>query len=356
MNSKFFNDDNFSINTAAMIIKQSQAEIPLSIVNENSSMELLTATGQFYVIDVNDEYIVRFPKEASLKDGKSQSLEDLKAESEITKSISPYINKTKISTISVVDSQFPFAVHKKIKGNKLTQKDFSKLTDEQRSLYAKDLAVFLAELHAVPLDKVILPDRKEFNFDNTTEIQQTLGKYDIYLHQNTNQTQDLVCCHNDMHAGNVGVDLSKQHILQGVFDFGMCGVAKRSSDFYKIFGFDKNLCNEVIEQYNKISPQKVDIHNVENQYLSWCAMNIKMAEGKYPQIVSAMETKLQDFKQYQSRRDRFSAARSKLSPQTGSLMKSATEFRGLTSLAKAPYKPQTATINPNSLKWLQNKR
>lgn len=348
--NKFFNDTNFSVNSAAMIIKQFQSEMFPPVLSENLSIELLTATGQFYVIDVDDKYIIRFPKEASLKNGKSQSLEDLKAESEITKSISPYINKTKISIVSVVNSQFPFAIHKKIKGNRLTSKDFSELTDEQRNLYVRDLAAFLAELHAVPLDKVTLPDKKEFNFENITEIQRTLSKYGIYLHQNTNRSQDLVCCHNDIHAGNIGVDLSKQHILQGVFDFGICGVAKRSSDFYKIFDFDKNLCREVIEQYNKVSTQQVNLHDVEDQYLSWCAMNIQMAEGKYPQIVSIMETKLQDFKQYQSQSDRFSVMRSKLSSSTVPFKKSITELRGLTPLVKAPYKPQTTTINPNTLK------
>lgn len=42
------------------------------------------------------------------------------------------------------------------------------------------------------------------------------------------------------------------------------------------------------------------MHDVENQYLSWLATNIQDAEGKHPQIVSAVEAKLQDYKKYKS--------------------------------------------------------
>ena len=316
MDRNFFDNEDFSVDAAKMIVMASQPRMSHPIANRDSSVELLTATGQFYVVDIDDKYIVRFPKKATLKDGKSQSLEDLKAESKITESISPYIHKTKISTVSVVDTEFPFAAHKKIKGSKLTKNDFYELSDEKKSLFANDLAAFLAELHAVPIDKVKLPDRKDLNFDNTTEIQQTLDRYEISLNRKENNKPDLVCCHNDLHGGNIGVDLNKQNILQGVFDFGMCGITERSSDFYKIFDFDKNLCKEVVEQYNKISSQKVDIRDIENKYLSWCAMNIKIAEGKYPQIVSAMETKLQDFKQYKSIDNRLNNARIKVGAQT----------------------------------------
>ena len=205
-------------------------------------------------MDIDDKYIARFPKEVAQNNEKSQSLEDLRAEELITKSIYPYIKETKVSAVSVVDGEIPFAVHEKIKGNKLTKKDFMSLTDEQRKLYAKDLAVFLAELHAVPLEITTVPDRKDLSFANREGVEQTLSNYGISLHQDVKKTNDFVCCHNDMHSGNIGVDLSKQHIMQGVFDFGMCGVAERSSDFYKIFDFDKNLCKEVVEQYNLFSP------------------------------------------------------------------------------------------------------
>ena len=350
-----FNSDEFDASMAKSYIKQAQSELSYPIVDENSSVQLLTATGQFYVMDVDDKYIVRFPKEHSLNNGNSQSLEELKEESKITKSILPYINKTKISDISVLDGARPFAVHEKIKGDKLTKKDFNLLTDEQKNLYAKDLAVFLAELHAVPIDKTNLPDRKDLLFNNTAENQATLNKYGLSLHQDVPQNNDLVCCHNDMHAGNVGVDLNKQHILQGVFDFGMCGIAERSGDFYKIFDFDKTLCKDVIEQYNKISPQKVNLHSVENQYLSWCATNIRMAEGKHPQIVSAVEAKLQDFKQYQSTNNRLNAVRNKLHEKSVS-SKSIAELRGLKSPTTSPYKPQKTSVNSGYLKLFQDKK
>ncbi len=339
MDTKFFSDDDFTVDTAATIITNSQSQTLHKAVSKDSSIELLTATGQFYVMDVDDKYIVRFPKKATLKDGKSQSLEDLRLESTITTGISPYVSKTKISAVSVVDGEFPFAVHEKIKGNKLTKKDFQDLTDEQRSLFARDLAVFFAELHAVPLGKVILPDRKDLNLDNKAEAQQTLDKYGISLNNKANKQQDLVCCHNDIHAGNIGVDLSKPNILQGVFDFGMCGVTERSCDFYKVFDFDKNLCKEVIEEYNKISSQKVDIHDVEDKYLSWCAINIQMTGDKYPQIVSDMETKLKDYKQYKSLDARLNNVRAKL---------------GTNTTSSTPRKPQNSYTDINNLRMYRN--
>ena len=356
MSNSFFNNDTFSVDAAISAIKQSQANVSKPIVEANSSVNLLTATGQFYVMDIDDKYIARFPKEEIHGDGESQSLNELKAESKITKSISPYIKKTKISNISVVNAQYPFAVHQKIKGHKLTKSDFNNLSDEQKDFYAKDLADFLAELHRVPLDKVDLPDRKDLNFDGSPEVQNTLGRYGLSLYTDVNLTEDSVCCHNDLHAGNVGVDLNKQHILQGIFDFGMCGIANRSSDFYKIFDFDKNLCSKVIEQYNKISPQAVNLHDVENKYLSWCATNIQMAEGNCPQIVSAMEAKLQDFKQWQAIKNKLSHVRSKSNVSQLSSKISLKELRGVSSsFQETSNKPHIA-VNTHVLKLTKNKR
>ena len=69
-----FDSDEFDASMAKSYIKQAQSELSCPIVDENSSVQLLTATGQFYVMDVDDKYIVRFPKEHSLNNGNSQSL------------------------------------------------------------------------------------------------------------------------------------------------------------------------------------------------------------------------------------------------------------------------------------------
>ena len=80
-----------------------------------------------------------------------------------------------------------------------------------------------------------------------------------------------------------------------------------------------------------------------------------MAEGKYPQIVSAMETKLHDFKQYKSIDNRLNNARIKLGAQTDYSTKSFSELRGETSRTKITHETQKININHNMCKRIQNK-
>ena len=97
------------------------------------------------------------------------------------------------------------------------------------------------------------------------------------------KNEDLVCCHNDCHGGNMAFNAEKEHVLQGVFDFGMCGINNRSSDFVKLYQIDRELARLTINEYNKLSPQKVNVKNVDKQYLAWLAENLMIPE-KNPQL------------------------------------------------------------------------
>ena len=125
-------------------------------------------------------------------------------------------------------------------------------------------------------------------------------KYGINLSDYIPQNEDVVCCHNDLHGRNIAIDESKEHVLQGVFDFGVCGCNKRSADFVKLYTIDRELGRKTIEEYNKLSSNKVNIKNVDGQFLAWCAINLQMAEkllepnrGK---IIESMEKYITHFK------------------------------------------------------------
>jgi len=299
----FAGKESFSASAVAEILKVSPLETTNFVFNDASVLTSLTTKGQFCVVDVNDQYILRFPKNNNLKDKNNISLEDLRSESKVTNAIFPFIKSTRISKVSLVEGEYPFAIHEKIKGTELTKSDYDALPKDKKILFATELATFLAELHSIPLNEVHIEDKRHLDpmKQDKQQIREILRQYGISLHPHNNSEDDLVCCHNDIHPGNIGVDLSNNvNILQGVFDFGISGVNTRTADFYKIYDFDKNLCQNVINHYNQISEKKVNISDVENQFLCWCALNIQSAEGKIPQIVDAMEKKLALYKQHKN--------------------------------------------------------
>lgn len=299
----FAGKESFSASAVAEILKVSPLETTNFVFNDASVLTSLTTKGQFCVVDVNDQYILRFPKNNNLKDKNNISLEDLRSESKVTNAIFPFIKSTRISKVSLVEGEYPFAIHEKIKGTELTKSDYDALPKDKKILFATELATFLAELHSIPLNEVHIEDKRHLDpmKQDKQPIREILRQYGISLHPHNNSEDDLVCCHNDIHPGNIGVDLSNNvNILQGVFDFGISGVNTRTADFYKIYDFDKNLCQNVINHYNQLSEKKVNINDVENQFLCWCALNIHLAEGKTQQIVDAMEKKLALYTQHKN--------------------------------------------------------
>ena len=252
-------------------------------VMKNTKVERFCEGGQSLPLNINNEYVVRIPRSQGC-------LDEMKKESAITKICAKHIHHTNISNVSIFEYKgLGFAVHKSINGKTMDINErpnnvhYHQLSDKQKDVLAKDLGRFFSEMHQIPIKEMA-----QFSGNGVDYFQKSnfWGNKNTLLKQGINLSNyipddkdDLVCCHNDLHGRNIAIDESKTHVLQGVFDFGMCGINRRSADFVKLYTIDRELARKTMEAYNKISPQQVSIKNADGQFLAWCATNIKMAES-----------------------------------------------------------------------------
>ena len=231
----------------------------------------------------NNEFVVRVPRS-------QEAIKEMKQDSILSQYLNSYIKKTRIPQVSFIENNgdFPIAVHRSIKGKTMDcagQADtihYVNLSEQQKNLLAQDLAVFFNELHQAPIDEHSSVSRScvEYYDEKCFDIyKEKMKHFEINMEDFKTETkEDLVCCHNDCHGGNMAFDDKKDHVLQGVFDFGMCGINIRSSDFIKLYQINRELARRTVNEYNKISSKKVNIKDVDKQYLAWQAQNLMIAE------------------------------------------------------------------------------
>lgn len=249
-------------------------------VNEHTFIERFCTGGQSVPLNVDNEYVVRLPKY-------EQTMQDMDYEHEVLALVNAHQPSTAVPDVQVVrDGVYPFAYHKQILGKTLHPVErennvcYKELAEYQKALLAKDLAVFLFELHSIPLEEAQkLPQQPSHNtvYDHEANAK-ILAGYGIDLDTYKGQQEkglDQVLCHNDLHGRNLAIDEGEEHVLRGVFDFGIAKVGRRSSDFVKLYNIDRNLARNTISEYNKISHEKVDIRDTDYAFLNSMAENLK---------------------------------------------------------------------------------
>ncbi len=261
-----------------------EGKLPFSL--ENCSLKSLRENGQNVPLKAGNK-VLRVPKNGK----ESKTWADLERESQVTAMIQKQNLKTKTSDVKIFDTpEICFAYHEIVEGDVLDNKSgenlLAGLSEKQKDFLAEDLAVFFAELHSIPISetKGIMPydgtpisydyeKNPKFDYSSNKKI---MNRFGLDLDDfRTPISQDKVFCHNDMHGGNLAVDTSREHILNGVFDFGNADINDRSADFVKLCAMDRNLARRTVNAYNKISQKPVSMKEVDYQYLNWMAQSIK---------------------------------------------------------------------------------
>lgn len=231
----------------------------------------------------DNEFVVRMPRSQG-------AAEEMKQDSLFSQFLNKHIKQTRIPQVLYIEANgnIPIAVHRSIQGKTMNfagQNDtlhYTDLSPKQKQLLAKDLAVFFMELHKIPIDEqspIGSSSLKYYHPEHADRYKTLMADLGINMDNfKTDTKDDLVCCHNDCHGGNMAFDINKEHVLQGVFDFGMCGVNNRSSDFVKLYQIDRELARLTINEYNKISSKPVNIKDVDRQYLAWQAENLMLPD------------------------------------------------------------------------------
>ncbi|MDO5386941.1 MAG: aminoglycoside phosphotransferase family protein [Pseudomonadota bacterium] len=271
-------------------LQQMNHDKKLPFAFDNEKIKIISDKGQNYAIKAGAK-LIRVPK-----DTHSQSWKDLLREKEISKMLKSQNLQTKTSEVYTFSNEdISFAYHDMVPGDILEGKKgeelYTQLTEEQKNLLAGDLAVFFAELHQIPLDnlndippygaeKISYDYEKRPDFDYVKN-KKHLDKFGINLDEfRTPITEDKVFCHNDLHGGNLAIDPEKEHVLNGIFDFGNADINDRSVDFIKICAVDRNLARKTLKEYNKITGANVSMKEVDYQYLNWISASIEKFSQK----------------------------------------------------------------------------
>lgn len=254
-------------------------------------------------LEVDDKYVVKFPK---------NNLAQVKLNNEI--SLLKYFSKASLSLktpefidkISTNDARFPiYSIITKMVGKELVRRSFDKLSDVNKYDLAKDLANFLSEVHSLKTDLVDLP---RINFLDTLKkdykhIINTYGSYfnfaqkqklQLYfesfksLYDGININYSVL--HGDFSINTIYYDLTNNKAC-GIIDFGDSVIGDKDSDFFYLLedkeDYPLKFGMKVVEYYAKINGT-LDIELIKSKIIAeddyWCVKQIikgeKLADSK----------------------------------------------------------------------------
>ena len=184
---------------------------------------------------INGEYIFKQSKH-------DEARSNLKREIQVLNYLQGKIT-VQIPVIEYYSEKYSVCGYREIKGDKLTPALYQKMSDDEKDKLAQDIALFLREIHSVPLPAI---DGLELNtaddykndYDALREMiyDKIPGKSREYLdnlyrkllgdERITEYVRTL--CHNDLSCNHMIIQDNK---LVGIIDFGDAAVTDRDRDF-----------------------------------------------------------------------------------------------------------------------------
>lgn len=188
--------------------------------------------------EVNGNIIFKFPKHKKASDNLDKEIEILQfLENKIS------CNIPKVLFIGKIKDGYTFGGFSKINGVPLTKELYASLSSAEQDKLARDLALFLKELHAIAYNKyeVEMLDNYKNDYAKLKELiydkidDDTKVKIDK-IYEDLFNDSDLIVnnkglIHNDFSCGNIMVDLNKRQV-SGIIDFGDTCVSDIDNDFY----------------------------------------------------------------------------------------------------------------------------
>ena len=253
---------NLSLTRIRQIIQSDFPEIKIK------SARLIANGWDNIVVEINGEYIFRFPKK------KDECRTDV--EIKLLKFLKNKISLL-IPRIEFFGNKYVYFGYRKIQGVPLTKKILDSLKKEEREKLIFDIANFLFEFHNFfSLRKARqLGLKNEDHFSYYTIISNKLFKkigndkiaefvkrvLEDYKSIKIKKSE-IVSLYNDLHEDNMAFDLKKKQ-LNGIFDFGDVMTGDLNREFCYLFRLDPVIMQEIISKYQKISGRKIDIERVK---------------------------------------------------------------------------------------------
>ena len=251
-----------------------------------------------------DGWIIRIPL-------RNDSLDEQRRESEISALMQKYLPKELKSQVTNVKFNGKCAYHKEIEGD-LLQNVYARMNQKQRHQLAADIAKLHTAIHKIPLSEVQKVTQKynktcrnenkttQGDFDYTIAKEHILdasgGKINIDVFKTKIPTDELVLCHNDLHADNIIINDNK---FSGFIDFGEAGINPRINDFFHLYRLDRDLAVDVSREYNKLSEYQIDVRVADYQFLTNTGYTLEKRKDR-PLFKSEVAKVLENFiKSYQ---------------------------------------------------------
>ena len=184
---------------------------------------------------VNNEYIFKHSKH-------DEARYSLKKEVQVLNYLKGRVT-LQIPDIEYYNEEYGVCGYKEIKGDKLTPIIYKNMSDDEKNRLAQDIALFLKEMHSVPLPDI---DELELNLiddyksdysalwetiydkipDKSKEYLNNLYRKILNDERITKYVKAL--CHNDLSCNHI---ITQNRMAVGIIDFGDAAITDRDKDF-----------------------------------------------------------------------------------------------------------------------------
>jgi len=211
------------------------------------------------VVILDNKIVFAFPKGKGI---------DKKIKAEL--GILPKLNKKislPIPNYQYIPKDKSFVGYNFISGTPLSTQYFKKLTPAQKTNIAKQIAVFLSELHSFPLQAVKKcgateawseKDARNYYLKQVETVYKKLSTKDGETLKNIFRKYCNATIKDDFKKALIHQDLTEEHILIdkntkkvcGIIDFSDSQIADPAIDFSKLWEYDENFVNKVLDNYH----------------------------------------------------------------------------------------------------------
>jgi len=297
---------------------------------------------------------IRFPK-------KESSIQDYEKEAYVSRFIKENAPDLLVPVVDMQEKNGQkFSVHQEIVGKTLIgclpedhdNIHFESLTQAEKMKLAKDIGMFLAKLHNIPLDQAdvnflkskqmgIQSEKSADYIDENKKLYDSLGVDYVPVHTDK---EDLVLSHNDFHGGNFILD--HQNNFKGAIDLGEAGINYRCKDFMHLYtNCGRKFIRDVVHSYNEHSRHMISMQELDFHHLNKIADFAKYAskpqyKDKAPQLKEMFDKCIEDYKGDKNREEKQNMVQQKLKDVKERLSPS-------TSGTKMPLKNQTTKADFN---------
>lgn len=227
------------------------------------SVEFYPNTHESVVANINNEYIVKFPRP-------HRGVNGINAEKCVTDFIRTKVNLD-LPLMTLHAEPIVFTRYPKMQGETFNKTTYAELSDKLKDNLAAELALFIANMHAIPQVDIVTA-----NTDLSTSWEFKIEQVETQLSQEQDDVIQVLYAevvsnhkaikvadtnnvfgHFDLHGGNVLVN--KDHTaIAGVIDFGNCKFGDLHQDLSVMNLSSPDLAKRVAIAYEKITKKKLN--------------------------------------------------------------------------------------------------